>query len=800
MKQKLTILLLVLFSFSINAQVFITEIADPNNLSTLPGTRYIELYNAGSVAVDFTENAGWRIDKYTNASATVSQTLALSGTIQPNSFYIIATGTDDGEFFTVYGINADQFDGADNDVAGSNGDDNLELYDGSDVLIDQFGVPGEDGSGTNHEFEDGRAERNASVITGNAIWDVTEWTIDNDGSTFPGDGHQDAPAGFDPAMWIAATTPSVSNISILPVAPSSADAVVVSATITDDIAVTGANLYWSLTSPVTTSDNPTAMTNVLTVYSATIGTQADGTTVYYMLDATDGTETTTTSEMSYTVSDNYSVTFNVDMTDSIASGYFVEGTDQLWVAGSMNGWTQPGDDAAYELTESATNDIYTVTVSVGNGDHEYKYFKIIGGVSSWDNGEWQGGANRAFTVSGADVTLDDIFGNETGAAQVATIADLRAGTAGNLYELTGEAILTFQQSYRSQKWIEDATGAILIDDNDGFITTTYNQYDGISGIIGTLNVYNGLSQFIPIMDSGAASSTGNTVTPQVVDIATLLAGVADYESEIVTIEMATFDEADGSLVFATGTNYSLTDASDNFNFRTNYYDVDYIGTVIPSVANVTAIVGNYNGTAQITSRDLADIEEVTVYTVTFNVDMTDSIASGFFVEGTDQLWVGGSMNGWTMPGDDAAYEMFESGTDDIYTLTITPEDGDYMYKYFKIVGGVSNWDLGEWTGDPNREFTFASADLVLDDLFGDKPLSITDLSAKGISVYPNPSNGVFTLNVENNFNLEVFDITGKVIKTRTLTGNTTLELNTAGVYFLRFSNEKGSVTQRVIVQ
>jgi len=78
------------------------------------------------------------------------------------------------------------------------------------------------------------------------------------------------------------------------------------------------------------------------------------------------------------------------------------------------------------------------------------------------------------------------------------------------------------------------------------------------------------------------------------------------------------------------------------------------------------------------------------------------------------------------------------------------------------------------------------------------PTINTDIT--GVSVYPNPSNGQFTINVENDFNLEVFDITGKIITTRTLTGNTTLELNTAGVYFLRFSNEEGSVTQRVIVQ
>lgn len=79
-------------------------------------------------------------------------------------------------------------------------------------------------------------------------------------------------------------------------------------------------------------------------------------------------------------------------------------------------------------------------------------------------------------------------------------------------------------------------------------------------------------------------------------------------------------------------------------------------------------------------------------------------------------------------------------------------------------------------------------------------VSVNNIAANAIKVYPNPSNGIFNVNVENNFNLEVLDITGKVINTRVLTGKSTIEINTAGVYFFRFSNENGSVTQRVIVQ
>lgn len=194
----LQLIIIFIVSFTVvNGQVFITELADPDNDTD---GRYVELYNAGASAVDFTEGSNWRLDKYTNASATVSQTINLTGTIPAGGFYIIATGPVDGDFFTLYSVNADQFDGAINHVAGSNGDDNLELYDGTGALVDQFGVPGEDGTTTIHEFEDGRAERVATVTSGNSTWDVSEWNIDSDQPS--GSGPQFAPADFDPGSWI----------------------------------------------------------------------------------------------------------------------------------------------------------------------------------------------------------------------------------------------------------------------------------------------------------------------------------------------------------------------------------------------------------------------------------------------------------------------------------------------------------------------------------------------------------------------------------------------------------------------
>jgi len=193
--------------------------------------------------------------------------------------------------------------------------------------------------------------------------------------------------------------------------------------------------------------------------------------------------------------------------------------------------------------------------------------------------------------------------------QVADMATLRAQPDDNstIYELTGEAFLTYQQSYRNKKYIQDATAGIEIDDPSGVISTTYNIYDGITGILGKLNTYNGILQFVPVMDPGAASSTGNTVTPLEITADEFNNNQDMYECRLVKINNLTFDDAGGT--FSTGTEYPTVDQlGTGVLFRTNFYDASYIGNTIPSGAqDITGIVYEYNGTPQFTARETTDI-------------------------------------------------------------------------------------------------------------------------------------------------------------------------------------------------
>ena len=189
---------------------------------------------------------------------------------------------------------------------------------------------------------------------------------------------------------------------------------------------------------------------------------------------------------------------------------------------------------------------------------------------------------------------------------VENIATLRSQPTGtNVYRLTGEAILTFQQPTLSYhpKWVQDETAAIYIYDNGGKISTSYNIGDGITGLIGTLSTYYNLLEFIPVADPGPATSTGNPVIPEDRTLASLTS--AD-QSKLIKVYNVTLGTSGN---FANSQSIQITQGETLLTLRT-INSTDYIGKPIPQTPqNITCLVGQYNDEIQISPRYLSDFEE-----------------------------------------------------------------------------------------------------------------------------------------------------------------------------------------------
>lgn len=267
--------------------------------------------------------------------------------------------------------------------------------------------------------------------------------------------------------------------------------------------------------------------------------------------------------------------------------------------------------------------------------------------------------------------------------EVANIAALRAGVQdGRLYKLTGEAIVTLKVANRNQIYIQDASGAILIDDvNPKKLTSDYNVGDGIVGLIGSVGHFNQMIQIVPVTDAGAAASTGNVVEPLVVTLSDL--GV-DIEAQLVRVKAVTIT-TEGN--FTPSSNFTINDGTAGV-LRTAYNDLDYINTPVPSTPqDITGFVLRFNSVFQLVPRSLADIvpsSTVSVGDVTLAdvVVYTDAVLNQLKVVGSKELAqvelvnaVGAVVKSVKVNSHNTAVAMSELPTG-VYIVRITSVDGN----------------------------------------------------------------------------------------------------------------------------
>ena len=465
-----------------------------------------------------------------------------------------------------------------------------------------------------------------------------------------------------------------------------------------------------------------------------------------------------------TLNPTYTVTFNVDMNN--AENY-TPGTDTVYFTGNMVGWTIPGDNADYIMTDTDEDGIYTIALTMAAGDYEYKYFMNAG----WDGGEWGGYDNRTFTVSD-DMVINDVWAiiefytvtftvdDGTNAIEGTTVT--LEGYTNQTTNVSGVAIFTVVVPETDIVYTVNATGYVGITDSLSVVNADVDKAVTLNPTYTvTFNVdMNNAENFTPGTDT--VYFTGNMVgwtipgdnadyimtdtdEDGIYTIALTMAA-GDYEYKyfmnagwdggewsgydnrtFTVIEDMTLNNIWGILTY--NVTFTVDDGTDAIegatvtlegytNQTTNASGVAIFTVVVPETdivytVNATGFVQE-TGTITVVNTDVdvptISMIQIITYTVIFNVDMNNAEN---FTPGTDTVYFTGNMVGWTIPGNNADYIMTDTDEDGIYTIALTMAAGDYEYKYFMNAG----WDGGEWSGYDNRTFT-VSDDMVINDVWG----------------------------------------------------------------------------------
>lgn len=506
--------------------------------------------------------------------------------------------------------------------------------------------------------------------------------------------------------------PVISDVVNTPEIPGSSDAVTISATIVDPSrSVTSASCWWGL--------SETGMTNEIAMSNTTgdtwetdtpIPAQTDGTTVWYMVQASDdATNTTDSDNFNYTVTDAQVITIYDIQGQTAVSPYDGQivtttgivtaiGNDRYWIQDGTGAWNglyvfdnvntpALGDNITvtgeiqeyYEMTElynitdyvlnSSSNPLPAATL-IATGDMAEDYEGVLVKVQNASctampntNGEW-------FVNDGSgDVQIDDVLHGYT-------------PVLGSNYDVTGVV---------DYSWSE--YGILPRDDNDIVPLTVDNTPPGLTSVVAT-----GASTVVVTFDEPVDETTAEEPFNYYIVAST----------RIVTIDSAVRDDNDNAVVTLTVSgmtagdyNIEINDVEDLFgNGCENLAGTfTYTPAVVPDII-ITEIMQNPSAVGD------TDGEWFEVYN---NDTVTVDMEGWTFVDlGTNTTTVNNGAPLQIAPGE---YFVFgrnsDSGTNGGVTVDFQYDSssftlgngGDELIIY--MADGTTEVDRVEYDGGPN---------------------------------------------------------------------------------------------------
>lgn len=821
MKKKYTVLALMFLMFSSYSfgQLIITELADPNDNA---GARYVEIYNVSSNAVDLVD---WELRRWTNGNAEPQATgvdLSPLVSLAPNSFIIIAANA--SEFEVVYGF-APDIDGGTSGAAASNGDDQVAIFDALDNTIDIFGVPGEDGTGTCHEFEDGRAERIASVTASNPIWVESEWNVWADSQVTGCTSHTQQPINvvdniYDPGSWIGATAGTDPNISASTSELTGFVQFVGAPSDEQSTEVSGLNLSTDVTATVT-GDYEISLTSSTGFGTNLVLTQTAGelaTTIVYV--RLNGVVALASSSgeivLSSTGADNDTIALNGEILNPDPVLFSSEDT----LIGFSHFVGAPSSEQTFELSGNYLTDDITVDVS---GDYEIS----LSSAGTFSNSLLVPNIGGQVESTSVFVRLNGAAQNynQTGAVTISSESEIipiaHTVNAGNFYYapqvLTvnmGDTVYWVNEGgFHNVNFVENTVSGENFNNPESFVSTptsdaamysyvftvegTY-QYDcsvgnhAVNGMVGTIIVLGSDSP-----ESKTVALLGETLdyTPSTIaDVTTNdVDGVADSLDVYVLIEgVVHCIDFDGN----EGLSFTIIDLDNN---GINVYNFADVNAYVVNEGDMIIILGQidqFNGLTQV----FAD----SIYVITSGMPTFTPTVVTALNEDTESQWI--TLESVNFVDPIATFPTGSNNIDvtdgtNVYTIRIDGDTdipgGAAPQGLFDVTGVGGQYDSSNPFDSGYQLFPCGLGSFVLNDVSG-----ITEAFAT-LSVAPNPFQDYVSINISGveNVSVSILDVQGRLISSLPFSNG--MEINTSawekGMYLFTFTDENQNIrTERMI--
>ena len=219
-------------------------------------------------------------------------------------------------------------------------------------------------------------------------------------------------------------------------------------------------------------------------------------------------------------------------------------------------WTGEANSVCFYYTATSKNQaIGTMTVTLADGEVE-------GGEEPGTGGDGGDG------------------GDDTELPTVASLTDFIAAAPTTNTKITGTVTVYYQSPDKRYTFITDGTSNLQV---YGSLTNAYNNGDQLTGIVGTMSAYGGMSQMVPDVASFGTATVGTPVEPKTVTLAEEIAP-CDY----VTLTGVNITEVSGK-------NATITDGTNSIAA----YDRFAITLTATENATIVAIGAVFNSNKQL---------------------------------------------------------------------------------------------------------------------------------------------------------------------------------------------------------